>query len=195
NVIPLFCASPSIHFSPSASSGSYSEKSTSSSTMFVKKEFASSTIASFHFSYSVVYRKYIDIFSKYVDMEHIYFFHGDQKKISWIIENSQTRSEESRTHAEYFYDIVTQEQSKYIALHVGIFWSIGRFIIKNGDIVNVMLDQKSMFDRIVENKLTDDIFIERRMKFIDQIIKQRDLDVKYQLIDPSENKATKLLLS
>jgi hypothetical protein len=128
-------------------------------------------------------------------MEHIYFFDGDQKKISWTIENSKTRSEESRVHAEYFNDIVTPEQSKYIALHVGIFWSIGRFIVKNGDIVKVMLDQRSMFDRLVKNKSTDDVFIERRMKFIDQIIKQRDLDVRYQLVDPSENKASKLLLS
>ena len=152
-------------------------------------------LASFHFSYSVVYRKYIDIFSKYVDMEHIYFFDGDQKKISWTIENIQSRSEESRVHAEYFYNIVTQEQSKYIALHVGIFWSIGRYIIKNGDVIKVMLDQKSMFDRLVKNQPTDDVFIERRIIFIDQIIKQRDLDVRYQLIDPSENKSTKLLLS
>ncbi len=128
-------------------------------------------------------------------MEHIYFFDGDQKKISWTIENSQTRSDESRIHAEYFYDIVTPEQSKYIALHVGIFWSIGRFIIKNGDVVNVMLDQKSMFDRLAKDIPTGDVFIEKRMKFIDQIIKQRDLDVRYKLIDPSENKATKLLLS
>ncbi len=128
-------------------------------------------------------------------MENIYFFDGDQKKISWIIENSQTRSEESRIHAEYFYNIVTPEQSKYIALHVGIFWSIGRFIVKNGDMIKVMLDQKSMFDRLVKNKLTDDTFIEKRMKFIDQIIKQRDLDVRYQLIDPSQNKASKLLIS
>jgi len=128
-------------------------------------------------------------------MEHIYFFYGDQKKISWIIENSQSRSEESREHAEYFYDIVTPEQSKYIALHVGIFRGIGRFIIKNGDVVNVMLDQRSMFDRLAENKLTEDVFIERRIKFIDQIIKQRDLDVRYQLVDPSKNMATKLLLS
>ena len=128
-------------------------------------------------------------------MENIYFFDGDQKKISWIIENSQTRSEENRIHAEYFYNIVTPEQSKYIALHVGIFWSIGRFIVKNGDIVKIMLDQKSMFDRLVKNKLTEEVFIERRMKFIDQIIKQRDLDVRYQLVDPSENKASKLLIS
>lgn len=128
-------------------------------------------------------------------MEHIYFFDGDQKKISWTIENSKTRSEESRVHAEYFYNIVTPEQSKYIALHVGIFWSIGRFIVKNGDTIKVMLDQRSMFDRLVKNKQTDDVFIERRMKFIDQIIKQRDLDVRYQMVDPSKNKASKLLLS
>jgi hypothetical protein len=128
-------------------------------------------------------------------MEHIYFFDGDQKKISWTIENSKTRSEESRVHVEYFYNIVTPEQSRYIALHVGIFWSIGRFIVKNGDTVKVMLDQRSMFDRLVKNKSTDDVFIEKRMKFIDQIIKQRDLDVRYQMVDPSENKASKLLLS
>ncbi|WP_245867300.1 hypothetical protein [Candidatus Nitrosotalea bavarica] len=59
-------------------------------------------------------------------MEHTYYFDGDQKKISWIIENSQTRSEESRMHTEYFYGQVTSEQSKYIALHVGIFWGGGK---------------------------------------------------------------------
>ncbi len=128
-------------------------------------------------------------------MEHIYFFDGDQKKISWTIENTQSREEESRVHAEYFYNIVTPEQSKYIALHVGIFWSIGRYIIKNGDVIKIMLDQKSMFDRLTKNESTDDVFIERRIIFIDQIIKQRDLDVRYQLIDQTENKATKLLFS
>jgi hypothetical protein len=141
----------------------------------------------------VIYRKYIDIFGKYVDMEHTYFFDGDQKKISWIVENSQMISEESRIHTEYFYDKVTLEQSKYIALHVGIFWAIGRFVIKNGDIVTVMLDLKSMFERIVENKSSDDIFIEQRMQFISQIIKQRDLDVRYQIVDHHQNKASKLL--
>lgn len=135
------------------------------------------------------------MFSKYVDMEHTYYFDGDQKKISWIIENSKSRSEESRKHAEYFYDKVTDEQSKYIALHVGIFWSIGRFIIKNGDTVKVMLDLRSMFDRFVKNKSSNDVFIERRIQFIDQLIQQRNLDVRYQIIDPTENKASKLLSS
>ncbi len=80
-------------------------------------------------------------------------------------------------------------------MHVGIFWSVGRFIIKNGDMIKAMVDQRSMFDCLVKNESTSDVFIEKRMIFIDQIIKQRDLDVRYQLIDPSENKATKLLLS
>ena len=58
-----------------------------------------------------------------------------------------------------------------------------------------MLDLKTMFDRLVKNKSTNDTFIEKRMKFIDQIIRQRDLDVRYLIIDPAENKASKLLLS
>ena len=57
-----------------------------------------------------------------------------------------------------------------------------------------MVDLKTMFDRLSENKLTDDSFIEKRMRFVDQIIQQRDLDVKYQIIDPVKNKASKLLL-
>ena len=128
-------------------------------------------------------------------MEHIYFFDGNLKNISWVIENYQTRYEESRIHAEYFYNKVTIEQSKYIALHVGIFWSIGRFIIKNKDTVRVLVDLKSMFDRLKNNISTNDLFSERRIKFINQIIEQRDLVVKYQLIDPSENKASKMLHS
>jgi hypothetical protein len=127
-------------------------------------------------------------------MEHIYYFDGDQKQISWIIENSQTRFEESRRHPEYFYDKVIREQSKYIALHVGIFWGIGRFIIKNKDTLKVMLDQETMFDLLVKNKLIDDVFIERRIRFIYQIIQQRDLDVRYQLIGSFENKANTMLL-
>ncbi len=161
--------------------------------MFVKKEFASSTITGFYFSYSVVYRKYIDIFGKYVDMEHVYFFDGDQKKISWIIENEQARFEESRMHAEYFYNIVTPEQSRYIALHVGIFWGIGRFIIKNSDVVKIMLDHQSMFECLSENRQTDDVFIERRLGFIKQMFRQRNLNVEYQRIDQGKNKASKLL--
>ena len=128
-------------------------------------------------------------------MEHIYYFDGNEKKISWIIENSETKFQETRKHAEYFYDIVSAEQSKYIALHVGIFWGVGRFIIKNGDAVKVMLDLQSMFDHLVLNKKTEDRFISNRIRFIVQLIEQRKLDVRYQLIDPTLNQASKLLSS
>jgi len=128
-------------------------------------------------------------------MEHIYYFDGNKKKISWIIENSETKFKESRKHAEYFYDVVSVEQSKYIALHVGIFWGVGRYIIKKGDIVNIMLDLQSMFDHLVMNKKTEDRFITNRIRFIGQLIDQRKLDVQYQLIDPAQNQASKLLFS
>jgi len=43
---------------------------------------------------------------------------------------------------------VTSLQSKYIALHVGLFWGIGIFIIKNEDIVKIKLDEKIMYDHL-----------------------------------------------
>ena len=126
-------------------------------------------------------------------MEHIYYFDGNEKKISWIIENTDTKYQESRIQAEYFYDKVSVEQSKYIALHVGIFWGIGRFVIKNGDNIKVMLDHKPMFDHLATNKKISDPFIEKRTGFVMQLIDQRKLDVRYQLIAPSQNQASNLL--
>ncbi|MGI0061669.1 MAG: hypothetical protein ACREBA_04370 [Nitrosotalea sp.] len=126
-------------------------------------------------------------------MDHTYYFDGNTKTISWIIENTETQVEQTRVHAENYYNTVTVEQSKYIALHVGVFWGIGRFIIKNNDTVNVMLDLKSMFEHLVENKIADDPFIISKTKFIQQLIDQRGLQVKYHLIEPSQNRAALLL--
>ena len=122
-------------------------------------------------------------------MEHTYYFDGDKKKISWTIENSDTRSDQSRVHIEDYYEKISEEQSKYVALHVGIFWCIGRFIIKNGDTVNVMIDLKSMFDHLSEKKMRDDPFVNSRTKFIEQLIDQRRLLIRYKLIEPTDNKA------
>ncbi len=128
-------------------------------------------------------------------MEHVFYFDGNEKMISWRIETNGAVEDQKRTHAEYYYDKVTTEQSKYIALHVGIFWGVGRFIIKNGDIVKIMLDLKSMFEHLVTNKKPVDEFIENRTNFILQLINQRSLDVRYQMIEPSQNKAHVLLNS
>ncbi len=126
-------------------------------------------------------------------MEHTYYFDGDKKKISWTIENDDTRSDQVRKHIEDYYDRISIEQSKYVALHVGIFWSIGRFIIKNGDTVNVTVDLKTMFEHLAEKKPHNDRFIDSRMGFIQQLIDQRQLTVRYKMIEPSGNKSTKSL--
>lgn len=127
-------------------------------------------------------------------MDHSYYFDGNTKSISWVIENNETHVEQTRTHAENYYDLVSTEQSKYIALHVGLFWGIGRFVIKNSDTVNVMLDLKSMFDHLAENKIASDPFIISKTRFIQQLIDQRRLQIKYHLIESDQNRATDLLL-
>lgn len=115
--------------------------------------------------------------------------------ISWVIETNKTKVEQVRTHAEYYYDKVSVDQSKYIGLHVGMFWSIGRFIIRNGDTVKVMLDQNLMLEHLTKNKKSNDPFIESRTRFIKQLIDQHGLKVHYQLIEPKNNPAHKLLNS
>ncbi len=126
-------------------------------------------------------------------MDHVYFSDGNQKRISWVIQNEETNVRQHRDHAENYLDRVSVEQSKYIALHVGIFWCIGRFIIKNGDIVKIMLDSKSIYNHLSNNTISTDSFIETRTSFIKQLMEQRKLVIKYELIKPEQNIATKAL--
>lgn len=126
-------------------------------------------------------------------MEHILFADGTGKKISWIVKTAGAVDEEMREHVEQYLDKVTSEQSKYIAVHVGIFWSIGRFIIKDEDTINVMLDSKNMFEHLSHNEDSADEFIQNRTWFLKELIKQRKLKVHYHLISPEENIAHKLI--
>jgi len=126
-------------------------------------------------------------------MEHVYFFDGNKKRISWVIQNEKTNIEQYREHAENYLDLVSVEQSKYIALHVGIFWCIGVFIIKNGDIIKIMLDSESMYDHLSNNTASTDTFIEIRTGFIKQLIDKRKLVIKYELITSEQNIATSAL--
>lgn len=128
-------------------------------------------------------------------MDHVYFSDGNEKRISWIIQNNETRIEQYREQADIYLNKVSIEQSKYSALHVGIFWCIGRFIIKNGDSVKIMVDSRSMLDHLVNKKTIQDPFIESKIGFIRQLITQRKLDVKYELIEPQQNIAVKVLSS
>jgi len=126
-------------------------------------------------------------------LEHIFYQDGSPKKISWVLNNDDEVIEESRDHAEVYLDKITTEQSKYIAYHVGIFWAIGTFRIKDEDTVTVMLDSKSMYENLKNGKMPDDDFIKKRTSFIIQQINQRKLKIKYELIDSKENLASKLI--
>ena len=86
---------------------------------------------------------------------------------------------------------VTDIQSKYIALHVGLFWGIGVFIIKNEDSVKIMLDEKIMYDHLTSNSEIEDAMIVKKIHFIKQLIAQRKLEIKFELIGTDGNLARK----
>jgi hypothetical protein len=126
-------------------------------------------------------------------LEHTFFSDGNSKRISWIIQSDDTTDEQDRDHVDLYLDKVTNEQSKYIALHAGIFWCIGRFIIENEDTVNVMLDSKSMYKHLTEDNENSDEFIEKRTWYYKKLIEQRKLKIKYHLIESRDDLATILL--
>jgi hypothetical protein len=125
-------------------------------------------------------------------LEHILFFDGNSKTISWIIQTDNSTVEQKRDHAEIYLDKVTNQQSKYIGLHVGLFWGIGTFIIKNEDIVKITTDDKTVFEHLISNQKSDDEFIEKRTFFIRQLINQRKLKIKYEWVDSEKNPAKKI---
>jgi len=124
-------------------------------------------------------------------LEHILFFDGDSKRISWVIQTDNSIVEQKREHAEIYLDKVTNQQSKYIGLHIGIFWGIGTFIIKNEDIVKITTDDKTVYDHLISNHKSNDEFIEKRTFFIRQLIEQRKLKIKYELVESNRNLAAK----
>lgn len=110
-----------------------------------------------------------------------------------MIKNKNSEINQKREHADIYLDKITNQQSKYIALHVGLFWGIGRFIIQNEDEINVKIDNKKMFDHLKEGRKISDDFINTRSDFISQFIKQRKLKINYELIHPEENFVSKLI--
>jgi len=123
-------------------------------------------------------------------LEPVLFSNGDAKKIWWIIQTNDSRVRQEREHPDIYLDKVSDQQSKYISLHVGLFWGIGTFIIKNQDIVKIVLEDKIMFEHLTGNKKSSDEFIEKRTFFIRQLIEQRKLKIQYEL--EIQNKIWKL---
>jgi hypothetical protein len=125
-------------------------------------------------------------------LHHIFYANGDANEISWVIETNNSTIRQKREHVEIYKNKVTEIQSKYIALHVGLFWGIGVFIIKNEDSVKIKLDEKVMYDHFMSNSKIEDKFIENRIQFIRQLIEQRKLKIKFQIIDTDKNLARKI---
>lgn len=139
--------------------------------------------------------------SKYIDkkplfgwqLEHIFFFDGNSKRIVWTIQTNNSSIEQKREHADIYLNKVTIQQSKYIAMHVGLFWGIGRFIINNEDSITIKIDDQSMFDQLSKNESPSNEWIKTRMRFITQLIVQRKLKINYELVDKEKNVASELL--
>ena len=131
-------------------------------------------------------------------MEHKLFLDGTKDKISWIVQTGNQIKKEFRVHppaynSGYKLDVKNEEQSKFIAFHAGIYWSVGVYTIKDGDIVNVMCDSKKMYDILSSDHKIFDQIINDKIHFINLFIKQRKLVVNYHLIDSDKNLASELI--
>jgi len=124
-------------------------------------------------------------------LEHVLFFDGNTKRIAWAIQTNDLIIEQKREHADIYLDKVTEQQSKYIGLHVGMFWGIGTFVIKNQDIVKIAIDNGTIFEHLSLGQKSQDEFIEKRTYFIRQLIDQRKLKIQYKLITEDKNLAAK----
>jgi len=126
-------------------------------------------------------------------LQHLFFFDGNEKRISWEIRSNDSKIQQVREHVNLYLNKVTKEQSKLIALHVGLFWGIGRFIIKNKDEIKIMIDNKIIYQVLTKNEIIADRFIQTRIHFINQLIKQRELKIDYKLIESKVNHLSKLI--
>ena len=124
-------------------------------------------------------------------MHHVFYLDGDKEKISWNIQTNESNAEQSRIHVEMYKDKVTNIQSKYIAFHVGLFWGIGTFKIKNKDKIKVMIDDKIMYEQLTSDIKIEDDLVVKKIHFIKQLAAQRKLELEFVMIDKDSNLARK----
>ena len=121
------------------------------------------------------------------------YFDGNLKKISWVIHTESEKFAQNRNHVEKYKDKITKIQSKYVALHIALFWGIGTFKIKNEDYVNIKLDDEVMYNQLNSKIKIKDEFIEDKIKFIQSFIKQRKLRISFEKIDSKNNLSNEFL--
>ena len=134
---------------------------------------------------------------KYIDkrpffdwqLKHILYGHGNTTGISWVIKTKESSISQNRKHVEEYENKITKIQSKYVALHISLFWGIGTFNIKNEDTIKIKLDEKIMYQQLKKEIKIQDEFIKNKIKFIESFIKQRKLQVEFEIIKVEKNLA------
>ena len=131
-------------------------------------------------------------------MEHELFFDGNLKEYSWSIKTEKEIINQIREHPPAYLsggklDIKNKEESRFIALHVGIYWGLGVFIIKDFDKIHVMCDSKEMYEILIQQYKTENQIINDKIHFINQLVGHRNLKLEYHLIEPIKNIATERL--
>jgi hypothetical protein len=131
-------------------------------------------------------------------MKHDLFFDGTIRRYSWVIKTGKTTTSQIRNHPPAYLsggklDVGNEQESKFIALHVGIYWGLGVFIIKDADTVNVMCDSKEMYEILLHNQKTDSQIINDKIHFINQLTNHRNLKINFRMIESEINLATEHL--
>ena len=131
-------------------------------------------------------------------MEHELFFDGNLKEYSWSIKTGKEVVNQIREHPPAYLsggklEIKDNEESIFVALHVGIYWGLGVFIIKDFDKIHVMCDSKEMYEILIQQYKTENQIIDDKIHFINQLVGHRNLKLEYRLINPTNNIATEYL--
>ena len=133
-------------------------------------------------------------------MEHEIFFDGNTKEYSWSIKTENNIADQIRKHPPAFrsggkLNITNNEESKFVALHVGIYWGLGVNIIKDNDVVNAMCDSEMMFGIMTKGEKNDNEIINDKVYFINQLTNLRKLKINYKFIESRKNIATRHLFA
>ena len=131
-------------------------------------------------------------------MEHELFFDGNLKEYSWSIKTGEGVVNQIREHPPAYLsggklEIKDNEESRFVALHVGIYWGLGVFIIKDFDKIHVMCDLKEMYEILIQQCKTENQIIDDKIHFINQLVGHRNLKLEYHLINPTKNIAAEHL--
>ncbi|MDI1495924.1 MAG: hypothetical protein K8823_1232 [Cenarchaeum symbiont of Oopsacas minuta] len=112
-------------------------------------------------------------------MPHIIYAAGDGQHIVWAHKDMtgvQTALE-SRQHALTYHGC-HDEESTYVAVHVGLFWCIGTFRIKNGEYARIVTTPKRAPSLCTQSKSSSRIIAEKT-HFISELIKKRSIKISY----------------